>query len=237
VRRSACALVSAVLLVGPAAATAESPRLGSFELGAGQYRPSIDSQAGLATPLPYEQVFGDHRAWMFQVGVSRALLTYPGTLEVGIRSGYFRASGSAVKVDASGKAGTTASPDPTTFNIVPTSLTLTYRFDLLADRWGIPFAPYGRVALERYNWWVTGSSGSMGKTGATNGYSATGGIAFLLDFLDSGLARELDADTGINHTYLFVDATKSWVKDFGSSKSWDLSDEKISLGFGILFVF
>lgn len=236
------ALAVAGLLAAPAAARAESPRWGSLELGAGTYRPNIDADYVPPQPPaldygpPYARVFGTGRGWMFRLGVSRALLTYPGALEIGLRTGFFRASGKAFQI-ANGSITNVASGDPTTFNVVPTSLTLTYRFDLLADRFSIPFAPYGRVALERYNWWVTGGSGSMSKHGATNGYSFTGGVAFLLDFLDSGLARELDEDTGINHTYLFFDATKSVVKDFGSSKSWDLSDEKLSLAFGMMFVF
>lgn len=226
----------AALFVLPALGRAESARLGSFELGAGPYRPDIDSD--LAGAQPYRDVFGTGRGWMFRVGVSRALITYPGALELGFRSGFFRDSGHALQIDpATGLPTGEKSADTTTFNVVPTSLTLTYRFDLLADRYGIPLAPYGRVALERYNWWVTGGTGSTSKTGATNGYSFTGGIAFLLDFVDAGLARELDADTGINHSYLFFDVTKSKVDDFGSKKSWDLSDEKLSLGFGMLFVF
>lgn len=229
------ALAALVALSG--AARAESPRYGSFELGAGTYRPSIDSQPGLAAPLPYQDIFGGGRGWMFRVGISRAIFTYPGALEVGFRTGYFRVSDHSRQVDpATGAVTDLPSTDTTSFNVVPTSLMLTYRFDLLADQLGVPLAPYARVALERYNWWVSGT-GSSTKTGATNGYSATAGIAFLLDFLDAGLARELDADTGINHTYLFFDATKSWVKDFGSSKSWDLSDEKVSLAFGMMFVF
>jgi hypothetical protein len=229
-------LVPLLLSAGPSAARAESSRYGSFELGAGNYRPNIDAQAGLVAPLPYEQIFGTGRGWMFRAGISRAFFTFPGALEVGFRTGFFRDSGKGLQI-LNGAISDTKSGDSTTFNVVPTSLTLTYRFDLLADRYNIPFAPYGRVALERYNWWVTGSSGSGGKSGATNGYSATGGLAFLLDFVDESLARELDADTGINHTYLFADVTKSWVKDFGSSKSWDLSDPKVSLAFGMLFVF
>jgi hypothetical protein len=41
----------------------------------------------------------------------------------------------------------------------------------------------------------------------------------------------------VNHTYLFFDVTKSKVDDFGGSKSWDLSDEKVSLAGGLMFVF
>lgn len=233
-RPARIAAALALLLLAPAAARAESPRLGSFELGAGTYRPDIDS--AFAAPGPYEQVFGTRRGWMFRASVSREIFSDLGTLEVGFRTGFFRASGHALSF-ANGVVGTDLSADTTTFQIVPTSLTLTYRFDLLADRYGIPLAPYGRVALERYNWWVTGGSGSTSKRGATNGYSFSGGLAFLLDYLDAELARELDNDSGINHTYLFVDVTKSRIDDFGSSKSWDLSDPTLAFAFGIWFVF
>ena len=118
-------------------------------------------------------------------------------------------------------AGGTLTPsgDETKINIVPTSLTLTYRFDWLAERYGIPLAPYGRFAFERYNWWVTDGKGDWAKEGGTNGWSATGGLALLLDFIEPGAARTLDRETGVNHTYLFFDVTKSKVDDFGSKRA------------------
>jgi hypothetical protein len=234
------ALLAAALLAVPLAASAESPRQGSFELGAGTYRPDVDSDyvftPDATTPTdrgaPYARVFTG-RDWNFRAGVSWALLTWPGSLEAGIRTGFFRASAQALEI-TNGEITPNRSADKTTFNIIPTSLTLTYRFDLLADRFGVPLAPYGRLALERYNWWITGGSG---KRGATNGYSFTGGLAFLLDFFDRGLARELDSDSGINHTYVFADVTKTKVDDFGSKKSWDLSDDRLSWSFGLMFVY
>lgn len=227
------ALLVAVLAAAPAAGLAQpSPRRGSFELGAGTYRPDVD--AGLAAPGPYEQVFGTSRGWMLRAGVSRALYTKVGSLELGLRTGWFRDSGKGL-IESDG--GLVESGDETTFNVIPTSVTLTYRFDWLVERYGIPFAPYGRVALERFNWWVTDGRDEWAKEGATNGWSATGGLAFLLDFLEPGAARTLDRETGVNHTYLFFDVTTTHVDDFGSSSSWDLSDEELSLSGGLLFVF
>lgn len=232
-RTVSLAALAAALALAPAAAPAQSPRKGSFELGASQYRPDVDSEFAGATP--YQDIFGSGRGWMFRIGVSRALFTDFGSLELGLRSGYFRDSGKGVFTDESGVSR--PSGDKTTFNVIPTSLTLTYRFDWLADRYGIPLAPYGRAALERFNWFVTGGDGDWSEKGATNGWSATGGIAIMLDFFDGDAARALDRETGINHTYLFFDVTKSWIDDFGSSKSWNLSDEKLSLAGGLLFVF
>jgi hypothetical protein len=47
----------------------------------------------------------------------------------------------------------------------------------------------------------------------------------------------MERDTGVNDTWLVFDVTTSFVDDFGSSKSWDLSDESVSIGFGLMFVF
>jgi hypothetical protein len=124
----------------------------------------------------------------------------------------------------------------TKFRVIPSSLALTYRFDWPVERYRIPLAPYVRATLERYNWWVSDVDGET-ESGATNGWSATAGLAFLLDILDPGSARDLDRDAGVNHTYLFFEATKSSVDDFGSSSSLDLSDEDFAFGGGLLFVF
>jgi hypothetical protein len=156
-----------------------------------------------------------------------------GTLEAGVRTGFFQANGYGQI--ATGAGG--ASADRTRLRIIPTSVALTYRFDLLSRRWSVPLAPYGRAALERYNWWVTNGAGKSVESGATNGWSVTGGLALLLNFFDPTLAREFDEESGVNDTYLFFEVTKSKVNDFGSSSSWDLSDEKLTLAGGLLFVF
>jgi hypothetical protein len=224
-------LLLIVLVLAPLAAEARtgSPRWGSFELGAERYRPDVDSEFA-ASPGPYERIFGGSRGWMFRLGVSKALYTGLGSLEAGVRTGYFQDKGKQLE------PGGLRSEVDTVFRIVPTSLAVTYRFDWPVERYSIPLAPYVRASLERYNWWVSGG-GDTTERGATNGWSATAGLAFLLDVVDPGLARELDRDSGVNHTYVFAEITRSDVDDFGSGSSWDLSDEKLSFGFGLMFVF
>jgi len=130
------------------------------------------------------------------------------------------------------------SGDDTRLSLVPTSAMVTVRFDWLAERYRfVPFSFYGRAAFERYNWWVTDGDGDWTENGATNGWSVTAGAALLLDAFDPSLARELDNDTGVNHTYLFFDVTHAAVDDFGSSKSWDLSTDGVSLQGGLMLVF
>ncbi len=236
VRRAAAAALLALSLAAPLPSRAQSGRWGSVDVSAGTYRPDIDSEfTASSRPVAYEPLFGTRRGWMFRLGLARKLFDRFGSLEAGLRTGFFQAHGKGLQ-DLGG--GTFApSGDPTNFRIIPTSVALTYRFDWAAERYPIPLAPYGRIAFERYNWWITDGAGHTSMRGATNGWSAAAGLAVLLDIFDRQAARELDAETGINHTYAFAEIGKSWVDDFGSSTSWDLTDPRLSFAFGLLFVF
>jgi hypothetical protein len=235
VKRLALALA---LAAAPALAAAQpSPRWGSFELSIGGYRPDIDGEF-TGGQRPFQTAFGTSRRVAFRADVAYSLLVNYGSLDLGFGAGYWAAKGNGLLPDG------TVSADETALKIVPGRVTLTYRFDLLAERWGVPLVPYGRVALDGYYWWVTNGSNSTttfngkGGSGLTTGFSVSGGLAFLLDFVDSGLAREMDRDTGINHTYLFVDVQKDWIDGFGSNKSWKLSNAgTVFLSGGLLFVF
>jgi len=230
--RVALAALAAALLLAATPAQAQaagSGRWGSLQLGAGPYLPRIDSEFSGATP--YRDVFGGKPGPMFRLQVAKSIWSGFGSVEVGIKTGFWSKSGHAI-VTGTG----TASGDKTTFNILPTSLTLGYRVDPVYENAGVPLIPYAQVALERYNWWVTKDS-KWTKKGATNGWSATVGLALVLDFLDPGAARDLGNETGVDHTALYFDVTKSKVDDFGSKKSWDLSDKKLMWSGGLLLAF
>jgi len=231
VRRIVVAALALLAVAPPAAA--ESPRWGSFTLRGQTYRPNVDAEFGGAE-TPYEDVFGSGRGWTFRGDFGRTVWDSKGygALEVAIGTGYFADFGKGVDSSTGEPSG-----DDTTLRIIPLTLSVGYRFDWLSRRHEVPVMLYGKASLERFNWWVTDGAGDTTEAGATNGFSFTGGIGFLLDFLDPTLAREMERDTGVNDTWLVFDVTKSWVDDFGSGKSWDLSDESVSIGFGLMFVF
>lgn len=238
------ALVAALALAAALPAAAQpspSPRWGAFEMSFSGYRPNIDAEFG-GRAAPYQAAFGGKHNAMLRADLAYSLLVDYGSLDLGFGIGYWEKYGHGFDPASLGGG---PSSDSTALKIIPTRLSLTYRFDVLANqfRW-LPLAPYARFSLDRYNWWVNKGSGdtanASGKSGygATNGYSISGGVAFLLDAIDPTLAREMDRDTGINHTYLFVDFTKSYIRDFGSSRSWDLSpDRSVVVSGGLLFVF
>ena len=235
------ALLAAALAVAAPAARAESPRYGAFEFRLSGYRPNIDAEFG-GQAHPYADVFGGGRGLMARGALFRSLYVGFGTIDVGVGAGYWEKYGHGLLQSGQQAADTTA------LKIVPVSAIVGYRFDWLADQLGVPLAPYARFSLERYWWWVNTGSGktavyqdaSGGRAegaGATNGYSVTLGLALQLDFFDRSMAADMDRDTGINHTYLFFDATRSYVSDFHSRSSWDLSDDHWTLAGGLLFVF
>ncbi len=213
-----------------------TPRWGAFELSISGYHPRIDAEFG-GTASPYATVFGGGRGWMFRADVAKSLMVSYGTLDVGVGGGYWERGGHGLLPDG------TASGDGTMLKVVPSRIFVRYLFDYVALRYPVPIAPYVRLSFDRYWWWVNNGSGhvanagGLGGSGATNGYSFSGGVALLLNFIDRTLAREMDRDTGINQTYAFVEFTKSYVKNFGSSKSWDLSDDQVTLSGGLLFMF
>jgi hypothetical protein len=226
------AFVLAVVLTAPAARAdldSDSGKWGSLELGGGPFRPRIDKDLGTATP--YRDVFGGKPAPIWRLHLARAVWSGAGVLEVGFKTGFFSKAGHALDTSTGARTG-----DRTTFNVLPTSLTLTYRPDFLYEQYRFPLVPFGRVALERYNWWVTKDTKWV-KKGATNGWSATVGLALFIDFLDPDSARDLDREVGVNHTALYLDVTKSKVDDFGSKKSWDLSEDLVAWSGGLLLVF
>jgi hypothetical protein len=76
---------------------------------------------------------------------------------------------------------------------------------------GIPFVPYGKLGVAHAFWWVDdgvgtaeADSGLSGKDTSTGTQMALGGM-FLLDVLEPTTARALDADAGINNSYLFFE--------------------------------
>lgn len=234
-------LLALALLLAAPAARAESPRWGSFQFRLGSYRPNIDAEfrdrndCGPARNqpcgAPFADFFGKSGMMLYQAEFARSLFSQYGSLDLGVGLGW---TSKTAKGFVQGSNPPVRSGDDTSLRILPLTLSLTYRLDTYASRF--PLVPYARVALERYHWWARGGGSSA--SGATNGWSGALGLAFLLDFLDPTLAREMDRDIGINDTYLFLQAGKAEVDDFGSTKSWDLSpDKSVTWSGGLLFTF
>lgn len=231
--RGVFGLLSVLIAAGPA--LAESPRDMILEIKFGPFRPSIDSEFG-GKASPYKDTMGGGSVLMTQIEYEYELYNHIGVAAVGASVGYARDTGTARLSD--GKA----SNDPTAFNVIPLALSAVYRFDYLAHKYRIPFVPHLKAGFDYYIWWIKNSVGKVAKTkdgavgqGGTFGGHVTFGLAFHMDFLSPEMAQTFDVDMGVNNTYLFAEYVMSWVNDFGSSRSFDLSSRTFL--FGIAFEF
>ena len=185
----------------------ESPRSSMVEFKLGSYLPKIDSEPGL-TGTPYASTF-DGAMLMLEVQGEAQLYQGFGTAAVALSVGYAEKFARATQLLPGG--GTAPSADSTGIRVVPVRLLGTYRFDVAAERWGIPLVPYVKAGLVGIPYWML-----KGGSGIRFGYQATGGISLQLDFLDRRFARDFDSGLGVNHSYLFAEYTWASVDNFGT---------------------
>jgi len=160
-------------------------------------------------------------------------------------------------VDKDGKTVTSQVPydacisgDETTFNLVPVSLLLVYRFDELSKRYRIPLIPYVKAGFGAYFWWLSSSASfvsslnttdSSGSTmtrdasGATYGLVVHPGLAIDLSAIDLQASRVIDSEIGLNRVSLFVELHAAFMSGWGQSNKLDLSDTTFNAGINFEF--
>ena len=246
------ALVAVALAIAlPAAAQSpvltvkESPRVGSFQVTISPFSPNIDSEFTNALFPPYATIFGTGRPLMVQGQFNYSVwVGMLGTLDLGVGAGFWEAWGQGWY---QGTDGTLLRGGTTSLMIIPLQVQVGYRFEWFYERFSVPLEPYVKFALLDYIWSTSGQSGVSSWTspdgvayrgsGATFGWSTTLGLALVLDFFDTGLARQMDYDVGINRSLLIFDFTRSSVNDFGSKNSWQLAPSFWAWSIGLQFVF
>jgi hypothetical protein len=208
-----------------------SPQNWAIELRAGPYLPEIDSEFPGTENPPFQKYFGTDRKVMFQLEVDYQFTHIFGSAAVGAQVGYQTREGKA-RTAAGDESG-----DTTSFLLVPVSLQLVYRMDEAALRWGIPLVPYVKAGLSYSMWRITDANGEVSRSetgqkgkGGTPGWQAAAGIALLLDFIDPASARALDADTGVNHTYVFAEVARYEASGLGRKKALKVGDSTWIVG-------
>ena len=218
--------------------TVASPLDSAFEFKMGPWRPAIDSGEALGFPGPYRRLFGGGAPWLLELEYNRQLYRGIGSAGVGVNVGYWGTRARSLTED--GERGA----DRTRFDVVPLRIAGVYRFDWLAHQVSVPIVPTLKLGLDYYLWWVGDGRGVAAVEeggdrfrgqGGTAGMHAAFGLHLLLDWFAPGMARTFDVNTGVNHSYLFVEYLMTKVDDFGSESSWDLSHS--GFFFGIAFEF
>jgi len=218
----------------PARAGEESPRSFAMELRLGLYQPSIDGEFdGGATP--FRDIFRDDSAWMFGGELDYQFFQGFGSLGVFGMMHYGRLSGKALEADGERSA------DRTRMILLPMTAGLVYRFDVFSRRWGIPLVPAFKFGATHTLWWVrdgvddkasyTDEDGKrFDGAGGTWGLYGSAGLFLMLNIFEPHTAKTFDNELGVNGSYLFIEYVYQWVNDFGSDKSFDLSDGGVYFG-------
>jgi hypothetical protein len=236
-----------------------SPQRFNLEIKFGPYSPNIDASPGLHG-TPFADLFPPDKGktrppgrLLSSVEFDYEFLHKPwGTLAIGHTAGYYRRTtlGFLYEPPNTMTPCTTncvRAGDQTALNIIPLSVEAVYRFDYLT-RWRIPFVPYFKIGLAYYIWWIENGGGSFsisqyhapnGQTdsgfGGTWGWVMHPGGAFLIDVIDPNAARVMDAELGINHTYLFCEFSYADITGFGAAGKMNLSDTTLNAGLAFQF--
>lgn len=246
--RASVMMVALWMLVAPSTAAAQdihaepppmrataSPVFGLLELRFGSYKPNIDRE--FSAGGPYETMFGNG-SLLFETALHWHVYQGIGKVSVAGSLGIFNKKGHAFTEDGEKSA------DRTALMIIPTRLSLVYRFDYLQERWRVPFVLSAKLGLDYY-FWNTKSAGYIsdgvagGETiagrGGTFGWHYGFTLYFWLNWLAPGMAASFDGNTGINNSYLFAEFMGTRVDNFGGKNSWDLGDNVFM--FGLAFEF
>jgi hypothetical protein len=255
----------------------ESSQWFALEIKFTPYTPHIDQSAGLAPgQTPFADLFNPQKTWNgtsfdvtpkgqqpgyrlltsveFDVQFLRRAF---GNFGVGITTGFYRRTTHSFQLEPGNVScvvpNCTRSGDETGLNILPLSALFVYRFDLLANRYHVPFVPYFKIGLAYYIWWIDAGNGfgsvaslgtdrgtnttgqSQGAYGGTFGFVLHPGLALQLDFIERSVAKTLDTELGINHTYLFCELNYANVNGFGASNKLNLSDTMLNAGMAFEF--
>lgn len=230
-----------------------SPQRFALEIKFGPYLPNVDARYQGAGFGPYATIYGrtdetgqtidQPRKGVFSViGFEWQFYKLGGPFSIGTSIGYFRDSADALIAEPVPEGETTRSKaDQTKFHVIPITLLLGYRFELLADRFRVPLVPYARGGIA-HGFWVEKKGGQLATNdagqksrGSSWGWQVNLGLMLRLDVIDPGTAIELDRLTGINHTYLFAEWQFSRLDGFGTGRSMSIGDDTFLIGLAIEF--
>lgn len=212
-----------------------SPQNAAFEVRFGPYRPNVDDEFDGAAP--FEQTFGNDTRFLLGLEVDWQALRIPhfGSFGPGFGWGYTKFTADALLGDGSGER----SAQTTSLEIMPMYVVGVLRVDVLARETVIPLVPYAKVGLGYALWWsgdgdggADADDGTKGR-GASYGYQWALGAMLLLDWMEPHGASQLDAETGVNNSYLFIEWYNSQLDGFGSGDQMQVGTNTWMLGIAV----
>jgi hypothetical protein len=242
--QSVGALVAAGVLLG--ASDARAVELGTpatehpfrsaqnfaLEIRVSPYYPQVDDDPNLNGARPFENNFGDKARVLisFELDWQTFRIPHLGTIGPGVGVGSVSMSRDVVTT-----TGRT-SGDSTSLAIYPFWAVAVLRADVLWRDFGFPLVPYAKGGLGLGVWRASNSAGTaVSDTGVAGkgkswGTNLAVGVAFALDSIDQGASRNMDNATGINNTYLFLEAYWLTLDGIGQSRALHVGSNTWSAG-------
>lgn len=178
----------------------------ALELRFSPYRPQVDDESKLGGK-PYESNFGTTPRFFVGMELDWQTFRIPhvGTIGPGLGVGYVGMS-QAVRTISGRESG-----DETSLSIYPMWAVAVLRADFLWRDLGFPLVPYGKAGFGLAFWrasntGVTSVEANRSGKGHSFGTNLAAGVAFALDALDRGASRNFDNASGINNSYIYIEA-------------------------------
>jgi len=231
-----------------------SPQRFAFEIKLGPYLPDVDRDYEGEGYGPYATLFGEtdgegvvndapKKAVMPVLGFDWQFYYVGGPIGLGTQVAFFRDKAAAILTNPTDEDETVRSAaDSVTFTMLPVSALVSYRFELLADRYKVPLVPYAEAGATYAFWWTRDGRRNIARdddgdkgAGGVWGFTLNAGMMLRLDFIERGTAKKMDQTTGINHAYLFGEFSYSRLDNFGIGNTISLGDATWFAGLGIEF--
>jgi len=231
-----------------------SPQRFAVEIKMGPYLPDVDRKYTGSGFGPYTTLFGEtdgggvatedpKKGLMPVIGFDWQFFYAAGPLGLGTQVAFFRDKASAILANPTPEDTTIRSEaDSVTFTLLPVSALISYRFELLADRFKVPLVPYAKAGPTYALYWARDGRRNIARDddgdkglGGVWGYTLNAGMMLRLDFIERGTAKKLDQTTGINHTYVFGEFSFNRLDNFGVGNSISVGDATWFAGLAIEF--
>lgn len=163
----------------------------------------VEFRAGSYTPeaAGFGEVFDDVGP-LLELELDYLPLLIKDVLDAGVGAafGMSKYRGGAINV-----ATNSITDEETTLSILPLTVLLIARVDVLPRKFSIPFLLTGKLG---YSWarWSTATGDQTDAIGWSHGVRWAGQLGLDLDTFEPRAARALDEEWGINHSYAFIEA-------------------------------
>jgi hypothetical protein len=209
--------------------TEQSAQTGSASFRVGFFGPPMIENNSTDPKTTFEEIYTKDQLPVLFVDYELPITKKLGQLGLKVGSGVFFASGK----------GKFASSDPNrraddvplekyTFFMLPNTATVIYRFQYKDGQTLVPYVEGGAGFFTFGEFRDDNSSPRFGGALTT---VVSGGLNILMDWLDPQAIRNLDADYGINHVYLSLEARQI----VGLNKSYDFTSSIFNAGFVMQF--